>query len=62
MRKLAVLCFVFAATSAFAQEDSSVTKLMASMDELPVATKPVTKIFYGQKLINANTVELGGAY
>ena len=58
MRKLALLFLTFVVANVFAQEDSAVTKLMASMDETkPSAQQPV-KIFYSQKLINANTVEV----
>ncbi len=58
MRKLVFLFFAGINSVAFAQEDSTVTKLMASMDDTNSAAKPATQIFYSQKLINANTVEV----
>ncbi len=58
MKKLALSFFTFISCSLFAQDDTAVTKFMASNDnKLPIA-KPATKIFYSQKLINANTVEV----
>ena len=58
MRKLCLLLFISFGSSAFAQEDTAVSKLMASMDEPKSKTKTVTPVFYSQKLINANTVEV----
>ena len=58
MPKLVFLFSVLISCNVFAQEDSSVTKLMNSMDPKQPTTKSATKIFYSQKLINANTVEV----
>jgi hypothetical protein len=58
MQKLFFLFSLIISSSAFAQEDTSVTKLMNSIDEKLPSTKPAAIIFYSQKLINANTVEV----
>ncbi|MGC4100695.1 DUF5777 family beta-barrel protein [Ferruginibacter sp.] len=57
MQKFFLLVSILAANSLFAQEDTAVSKLMNSMDEKPPTGTP-TKVFYSQKLINANTVEV----
>ncbi len=41
-----------------AQEDSAVTALMNSIDNKAMPEKTATRVFYSQKLINANTVEV----
>jgi Membrane bound beta barrel domain (DUF5777) len=58
MQKLFFLFSLIISSSVFAQEDTSVTKLMSSMDEKLPSVKPAAIIFYSQKLINANTVEV----
>lgn len=59
MQKLSLLFFsLFVNAIVFAQEDSSVTKLMNSMDSKLPVEKPASPVFYSQKLINANTVEV----
>jgi len=58
MRKVVFLFLVLMSNYAFAQEDTSVTKLMNSMDGPAKKTGEATKVFYAQKLINANTVEV----
>jgi hypothetical protein len=57
MQKFVLLFCLLISARLFAQEDTSVSKLMSSMDEKQ-ATGTATKIFYSQKLINANTVEV----
>ena len=42
----------------YAQEDTALTRLMNSIDEKQPVSKPSTPVFYSQKLINANTVEV----
>lgn len=58
MQKFALAFLLLSTTAAFAQEDSAVTKLMNSMDSKEPAAKAATPVFYSQKLINANTVEV----
>jgi len=58
MQKIILLFSILISATAFAQEDSAVTKLMNSMDSKEQPTSEPTKIFYSQKLINANTVEV----
>jgi hypothetical protein len=59
MQKLCVLFFsLFVSAFVFGQEDTAVTKLMNSMDTKQPAAKAATPVFYSQKLINANTVEV----
>ena len=58
MRKLCLLLFICIGRSVFAQEDTAVSKLMASMDEPKPKARQPTPVFYSQKLINANTVEV----
>jgi len=57
MQKFVLLFSILISCRLFAQEDSTVTKLMNSMDEKQ-ASGTATKVFYSQKLINANTVEV----
>jgi Membrane bound beta barrel domain (DUF5777) len=58
MQKIILFFSILISTTAFAQEDSAVTKLMNSMDSKEQPTGEPTKVFYSQKLINANTVEV----
>ena len=58
MLKFCLLFTLLISGRLFAQEDSAVTKLMNSMDEKEPIAKTATPIFYSQKLINANTVEV----
>jgi len=58
MQRLFSLLSLLISCSVFAQEDTAVSKLMNSMDEPQRATKRPITIFYSQKLINANTVEV----
>lgn len=58
MQKIVLLFSILISGSVFAQEDSAVTKLMSSMDGKEKQTGEATKVFYSQKLINANTVEV----
>ncbi len=59
MQKLSSLFVsLFITAAAAAQTDSAVAKLMSSMDEKIPAGKPATPVFYSQKLINSNTVEV----
>jgi len=58
MQKFIFSFLILFTSNAFAQEDTAVTKLMNSMDGKSDVTRPATKIFYSQKLINANTVEV----
>lgn len=58
MKKTFLSFFLIISLNIFAQNDSSVNNLMNSLEEKPQATKTVTKIFEGQRLINANTVEV----
>ena len=58
MQRILFLILLLAGNTAFAQEDSAVTKLMNSMDGKQKQTGEATKVFYSQKLINANTVEV----
>ena len=57
MQKLFFLFSLLVSCNVFAQEDTAVTNLMNSMNEQK-STGTATKIFYSQKLINANTTEL----
>lgn len=60
MRKLIFVFCMLMSFEVIAQVDSSSNKLMNELDNkatAPDAKKPV-KIFYGQRLINANTVEM----
>jgi hypothetical protein len=57
MQKFVLLFSILICARLFAQEDTAVTKLMNSMDEKQPTGTP-TKVFYSQKLINANTVEV----
>ena len=57
MPKFVLLLSVLSSANVFAQQDSAETKLMNSNDVKPI-TNSVTKVFYSQKLINANTVEV----
>jgi len=57
MQKFVLLFSILISARLFAQEDTTVTKLMNSMDEKQ-PTGTATKVFYSQKLINANTVEV----
>lgn len=41
-----------------AQTDTAMSSLMAAMDDKAVTQKKITPVFYSQKLINANTVEV----
>jgi Membrane bound beta barrel domain (DUF5777) len=45
-------------TGAFAQNDTAINRLMNADDNKIKPEKPATPIFYSQKLINANTVEV----
>lgn len=58
MQKIVLWFSIFISGSVFAQEDSAVTKLMNSMDVKEKQKGEATKVFYSQKLINANTVEV----
>ena len=58
MRILVLLFLVTVTSTVFAQQDTSVNNLMASMDEKKTNQKAPVKIFFSQKLINANTVEV----
>ncbi len=58
MQKNLFFLLLIVANSALAQEDSAVNVLMNSMDDKAMPEKIATKIFYSQKLINANTVEV----
>jgi hypothetical protein len=59
MQKLSFLFLsMFTVAVGFAQTDSAVAKLMSSMDDKIPAGKPATPVFYSQKLINSNTVEV----
>jgi hypothetical protein len=58
MQKLFFLFSLVISSSVFAQEDTALTKLMNSIDEKLPSAKPATIIFYSQKLINTNTVEV----
>jgi Membrane bound beta barrel domain (DUF5777) len=58
MQKIFSALLLFISAGAFAQEDTAVAKLMSSMDDKIAATKTTTPVFYSQKLINANTVEV----
>jgi hypothetical protein len=57
MQKFVFLFFTLISCKLFAQEDTAVNRLMNSMDETKLSATPV-KIFYSQKLINANTTEM----
>lgn len=57
MRKGILVCCLFAGLSAHAQTDTSITSMMNSMDPKKDEKVPA-KIFYGQKVINANTTEM----
>jgi hypothetical protein len=57
MQKFALLFLTLTCCKLFAQEDTATARLMNSMDEKK-ETGTVTKVFYSQKLINANTTEL----
>jgi len=58
MQKLILMLSLFISSSLLAQEDTAVNSLMNSMDNNQPAKKTATKVFYSQKLINANTVEV----
>ncbi len=58
MQKFFLLPLLLLSITALAQNDTSVAKLMSSMDADAKATKTITPVFYSQKLINANTVEV----
>ncbi len=59
MQKFRLLFFaLFVNAVVFAQDDTAVTKLMNSMDEKSPVVKTATPVFYSQKLINSNTVEV----
>lgn len=49
---------LLASAGASAQEDTAVAKLMSSMDDKATVEKTTTPVFYSQKLINTNTVEV----
>src|SRR4051812_39231457 len=60
MRKLLFFFYMLLSLGTMAQVDSSSNKLMNELDNKVPATdgkKPV-KVFYSQRLINANTVEM----
>ncbi|MBS1509601.1 MAG: hypothetical protein JST86_02075 [Bacteroidetes bacterium] len=56
MRKCLFIILLFIVQSAVAQDDTAVTKLMNSMEVKP--EKKSTPVFYAQRLINMNTVEV----
>ncbi len=56
-RKMLFLLLLFS-NYLMAQEDSAVSALMSSMDDKTLPEKTATKVFYSQKLINANSVEV----
>lgn len=61
MKKLLTLFFLFAGFVSIAQIDSSTEKAMKELDKWAPqgkSQKNVVKVFYSQKLINANTVEM----
>ncbi|HMK04836.1 MAG TPA: DUF5777 family beta-barrel protein [Ferruginibacter sp.] len=60
MRKLVFFFYILVCYSAAAQVDSSSNNLMNELDNKPAATsgKPPVKVFYSERLINANTVEV----
>ncbi|MFN8250313.1 MAG: DUF5777 family beta-barrel protein [Ferruginibacter sp.] len=58
MQKIFLFCLLFAGARAAAQTDTAVANLMNSMDEKIKNSKTVTPVFYSQKLINTNTVEV----
>ena len=58
MQKIVLLFSLLISSNVFAQEDTAVTKLMNSMGGKKPVTNTATKIFYYQRLINANTVEV----
>jgi len=57
MPKFILILLVFISCNVFAQQDTAVANLMNSDGTKPV-TATATKVFYSQKLINANTVEV----
>ncbi|MEI8058580.1 MAG: DUF5777 family beta-barrel protein, partial [Ferruginibacter sp.] len=59
MQKLSFLFIsLFIVVYGFAQSDTAVEKLMNSMDYKIPVKKNATPVFYSQKLINSNTVEV----
>lgn len=58
MQKFVLLFSILISCHVFAQEDTAVTKLMNSMEANQRVKSTATKVFYSQKLINANTVEV----
>lgn len=58
MKKAIFILCVLAGNNVFAQNDSSVSSLMNSMEVNPVKHAAETKIFNAQRLINLNTVEV----
>jgi len=58
MQKKFFFFLLLASTGAFAQEDTAITRLMNADNSKIKTVKAATPIFYSQKLINANTVEV----
>ncbi len=58
MQKMVLVLLLFINTAVVAQEDTAVTKLMNSMDSPQPVVATARPVFYSQKLINANTVEV----
>lgn len=58
MRKFFSVLLLLNSAGAFAQDDTAVAKLMSSMDDKIKTEKTTTPVFYSQKLINTNTVDV----
>ncbi len=58
MRKIFFTPLLFISLFVVAQNDTAVTNLMNSMDDKAIPEKTITPVFYSQKIINANTVEV----
>mgnify|MGYP000902747390 CR=1 FL=1 len=58
MQKIFFVPVLFIGQVLYAQTDTAVTSLMNSLDAKAVPEKTITPVFYSQKIINANTVEV----
>ena len=58
MRKYFSMLLLLFSADGFAQNDTAVINLMSSMDDNIKTEKTTTPVFYSQKLINTNTVDI----